>query len=212
MNKYLKLIFVVIIAFIFNIFDVYAEECDSEDIDRLRVLASNIKVSYENVSDMKTYDIKYLVSFSNVDKELIIVDSNYNQWDGKNAKDGVISFEREPEYSSIKYRIYSDKCSEKSLKTFSVELPMFNSYYDSDECKRLSKYNLNVCQEWTNDYIDDEIFLDTVEKYNIKEENSSFNIIKYVSSHIYLVVIAGVLLFGLVIFLIIRARKRSVLE
>ena len=103
-----------------------------------------------------------------------------------------------------------------------MNLPIFNSYYNTAECREIrnQKINLDVCQKTIpKDLIkDSDDFYLSVDKYlnvDVDSKVSVFDRIKFLFSNIY-AVIAGisvaVVLVIVIVFLILRHIKRSRLD
>lgn len=185
---------------------VEASSCDSQDIARLKVLAKNVVVQYEFLSDSDLSN-HYQVSVSGLADELLLMDEKYNKYTAADLKEGELVFDTTA--SEIVLKIFSLNCETASvLKTISVKLPKFNYYSLTDECKKLRDKNLNICDEWYQGEIDDDVFFETVSNYLDKDDS-----LKQIFDKYYYFIIAGVLLLVviLIIFIIIH-KRRSVLE
>ena len=147
--KYYLLIIITFMLSLMN--NVYAEDCDSTDIKRLRVLANDVDISYEYNDDIydndgfKIYDT-YKIVVSNLSDELYVIESKTNlDLRSYSVVDGSITIDRL--YSGNKsFKIYSKNCSNKLLKTYSIKLPKFNNYSTDPNCE--GHEDIEVCQKF----------------------------------------------------------------
>ena len=213
MRKSIKYILLLLIILLGNI-KVYAESCDSDDIQRLKVLAENVEVSYEKDENAVLNGLKvnnvYSVYFNNMTDEMYVVDSkkgiNYDTiTDGVLRIDGVNNNGK-----SIKYKIYSKNCN-KSLRSLYVRLPFYNVYYNEEICKDYK--DLDFCQEYTTEvytygYIENAI--NDLNKKDETDENNENGKNKKIIISVVIVLVCLLIVF--VIFKVLRDRKRGKLE
>ena len=219
-------LFIIFIFSIFLIPNVYAEDCDSTDIKRLRVLANDVDISYEYNDDIydsdgfKIFDT-YKVVVSNLSDELYVIESKTNlDLRSYSVNDGSITIDRL--YSGNKsFKIYSKNCSNKLLKTYSIKLPEFNNYSTDFNCE--GHEDIEVCQKfYDSSNIDYYEFMEMIEKgdnedkdkdstdTNIKENNKFIEFIK--DNYIYISIGGGVLILIIIVLIILRHKKRGALE
>ena len=219
MNRYLNYIILIIIAvFIGNKYIVYAEECDKDDIARLKELAKIVDVSYEYLGDVSKGldDPKldtYKITLSNFSDELVLYDDEDTiEYDSTFVKDGVLSFEfTANDKSNFKFYLYSSNCSDYNLRTIDVVLPKYNVYSKSKRCNKNKKYNLDVCKQFYIGTVNDRIFVEAISKYS-SSKKSKFDVVDFILNHLYIVIGVTFLLVVAIVLFIIRWRKRSVLE
>ncbi len=215
--KIIKYLFVFICFFMFGIFFVNAESCDNEDIASLKVLAKNVRVSYDFIGRVPSSDgiigDKYNVSIQGlVDQLFVSVNSGGTLEDvyySSDGKDGNIEFETFS--SKLSFNVYSKDCF-VSLRMFDITLPRYNSYANSKECKKLAKYHLDICNEWYDGNNSPELIDEAMKKYFGSSENKR-DIVSFIKDNMLFFGIAGILLLIIIIFVIFyRVRRRSVLE
>lgn len=217
-------LFIIFIFAIFLIPNVYAEDCDSTDIKRLRVLANDVDISYEYNDDIydsdgfKIFDT-YKVVVSNLSDELYVIESKTNlDLRSYSVNDGSITIDRL--YSGNKsFKIYSKNCSNKLVRTYNVNLPKFNNYSNDPNCE--GHENLEVCQKfYDSSNIDYEEFMsiidnsdrkaDDVDNDKSKDENKYIKFIK--DNYIYISIGSGVLIIIIIVLIVLRHKKRGALE
>jgi len=222
-------VFVYILLFGLSI-RVNALACDSEDIARFKVMASDIEINYvynEDVYDsygMREYDT-YRVVISNIGDGLYLIEEKTNT-DLRNYKisNGQIVIDKM--YSGKKnFKIYSSQCN-KFIKNIYITLPKFNYYSTEPICD--GKDELNVCQKFydTSDLEYSE-FYNIIVNYenvddneNIKDNKDNkekkIDINKYIEfvkdNYIYFGIGLGVFVVLVIILLILTHKKRGVLE
>ena len=218
--KYYLLIIITFMLSLMN--NVYAEDCDSTDIKRLRVLANDVDISYEYNDDIYDddgfliYDT-YKVIISNLSDELYVIESKTNL-DLRNysVNDGSITIDRL--YSGNKsFKIYSRNCSNKLLKTYSIKLPKFNNYSTDPNCE--GHENLDICQKfYDSSNVDYYEFMEMINNSDNKDtdDNKSKDENKYIKfikdNYIYISIGGGVLIIIIIVLIILRHKKRGALE
>lgn len=223
MKLYRYLCVIAILLFIFTS-NVKADSCDSDDIKRLRVLASNVEITYEYNDDIydsdgfMIYDT-YKVFINNLTDELYVYESKTKtNFVDYAINDGMITIDRM--YSGKKtFKIYSKDCN-KALKTFYVTLPIFNYYSTDPNCE--GKEDLNVCQKfYDTSNIEYDEFLNIIVEYengdNVDEDKTGDkDNDKYIDfikdDYLYFAIGLGVLFILIIVVLVLRHRKRGVLE
>lgn len=218
--KYYLLIIITFMLSLMN--NVYAEDCDSTDIKRLRVLANDVDISYEyndDISDndgFKIYDT-YKIVVSNLSDELYVIESKTNlDLRSYSVVDGSITIDRL--YSGNKsFKIYSRNCSNKLLKTYSIKLPKFNNYSTDPNCE--GHENLDICQKfYDSSNIDYYEFMEMINNSDNKDadDNKSKDENKYIKfikdNYIYISIGGGLLIIIIIVLIILRHKKRGALE
>lgn len=194
MKKTKNLLLIVILSVFLCAGTVYAEEdltCNATNLNELRTMASNIKVSYvpnvverndapspehgvditrTRVLDIKIYNITsklYIVASptgSNVKPEEVIVTLANVAPDGS----ATIRQPAQSENMTYTFKVFSDAygCSTKVLRTFKLTLPRFNYYSELDICQDIPEFYL--CQQYTTYKVDGSTFYDKVDDYKEK--------------------------------------------
>ena len=223
MKKYI-LFSIIVILTLFNINYVNAESCDANDIKRLKVLASNIDITYEYNDNLKDSDgfiiyDTYKVVINNTSDELYLIETKTNT-DLRDypINDGSITIDR-LQSGNKTFKVYSAACN-KSLRTIYEDLPEFNHYYETGICKEHEE--LDVCKKFYDtsnlsyyEFVDliaeyDNDIKDSADKNKDISLNKFINIIK--DNYIYFGIGLGVLIILIIILLIRRHKKRGVLE
>ena len=218
--KYYLLIIITFMLSLMN--NVYAEDCDSTDIKRLRVLANDVDISYEYNDDIydndgfKIYDT-YKIVVSNLSDELYVIESKTNlDLRSYSVVDGSITIDRL--YSGKKnFKIYSKNCSNKMLRNYSVNLPKFNNYSTDPNCE--GHEDIEVCQKfYDSSNIDYYEFMEMINNSDNKDadDNKSKDENKYIKfikdNYIYISIGGGVLIIIIIVLIILRHKKRGALE
>ena len=201
----IKNIIFIFILIMLNINICNAETCDKNEINEFKKEAKNISIEYEYLSDSETLN-NYKIIIKNINEDLIISDENYEEWSKDNILNGEITIETSEEEKTFK--IYHESCN-LVLRKINLKLPRYNYYSETDFCLNLSKYNLEVCDQWYQGKLDDETFYERIEPYLEKENNSIINIIKKNKTIVAIILTTIIMIF--IVLNVIR-RKRSVLK
>ncbi len=213
---------------------VRADMCSEEEIARLKVLANNISVHYEYLDaddesldwgNTIPYGYNYAITVSGMSEGMYFTSTGdiSHEFHYSNTNNGSVTYYIQDNGTGLNIRFYPDNCfSNYTIKTKELNLPIFNSYYNTAECREIrnQKINLDVCQKTIpKDLIkDSDDFYLSVDKYlnvDVDSKVSVFDRIKFLFSNIY-AVIAGisvaVVLVIVIVFLILRHIKRSRLD
>ena len=216
-----KIVMFLIVIFSFVIFsnDVSAEVCDDADMQRLKQLANMIEVNYEYIdgkpigdSEDDSYSVNsYYLFINNLTEQLYIKDG-IDEYYHSDLENGTLKLIHNS--GQIQLLVYSTRCRDIVLRTIDLKLPKFNVYSFRNECIELKDLNLDFCDEWYQGYLDDRIFATYVEPYLVNRniEISFKDKVLNLLENYYIYMIIGVVSIILLILLIVRYKKRSVLE
>ena len=185
MKKILAILFIV---FLYNS-NVYAASiCDYKEQTAINQKASNIKVSYEVVTetikfeDMDSTMEVFDISIFNITEDFyVIVKNNVTEeekyFSSSDAKDGVVHFKWTYADNVTNFTIQvftTDKtsCPDEKYKTIYLTTPRYNTYYNVGTCQDNPDFYL--CQKFvTFSEIDEEKFFQQLESYKNGEINDS---------------------------------------
>ena len=214
--KNIKYLFIIFVLFVFNIYSVNAEECDANDMARLKELAKNVDVKYEYMGKESVSEItnleKYHITVSGLLDGLSLgIKTGVDSKDVYTANDGKVEFDTL--LSVLEIDIFSNNCNYEILANRSINLPRYNYHSEYPECKELKAYNLNICDPWYQGELNNEMFYDVVKKY-LKEDKTGLNgVLDFIKKNYILISIGIFLIVGIIAFLLIRRyRRRSVIE
>lgn len=171
----MKKVFKLILLFaLFAIPEIANASCDSNELYRLKKLASNVSYKYD-------YTEKFLKDgYSEVTFEITVTnvfDSLYVKFveDGTNLENKIVlnKVNNEVKINNLKpgtthrFEVYASSstgCVDERLFSFYVNLPSFNKFYSDELCKNSSENK--YCKKWTNLVISEEEFKKTLKEYN----------------------------------------------
>lgn len=132
-------------------------ECSDEEIIRLSKVANNITTSYEYEEKTKSFNI----TFTNVNKSLVIKDVAHDKYYNESVEFTIRNFKS----GDYKFSIEASdiNCTEDILVTKYVNLPYYNKYYDTDDCKGIKEYS--YCSKWVQKEISYNIFKKKITEY-----------------------------------------------
>lgn len=223
-QKYLLIVTVLFLCFSKA---VKAESCDEEDIQRLKVIANNIEITYEynddvkDVNGLKVYDT-YTVHFNNMSDEIYIIETKSDKmYYYTEIKDGYLTFGNINSGQKI-FKFYSTKC-DKALGTKNIDLPKFNYYSTDPNCE--GKEDLEICQKFYDtsnleysDFYNKIVEYENAGEQNVDDESDDENnqfietAIQFVKDNYIYIGIGVVAIVLIIVLLVIRHRKRGVLE
>ncbi len=212
MVKIFRYLFIFILLLPINY--IYADVCDSNDIERLKELANHVEINYSYDQSEPQYDGEnynksynlYNISIYNLVDDIYIVNDNEDVFRVSDAVNGIIT-----DYAfagNRNYYVYSTNCEGILLRTIRLDLKKFNVYSEYDECKGLEG-KVYVCDKWYQGNLDYATFISEIEKYK-KDNDSGVN--DHSNNSYYIFIIGGVLLVIFFLVFVFIRRKRSVLE
>ena len=192
-----------------------ALDCSYAEQARLRNIASNVTTSYEYVENGD--DVSFNVILTNITNEMYIQD--YLDRNNENNKNYYYNGTNEIKITgytpgtNVRYLIYPTKgnCTSSYLANKYVNLPYYNKYYKDPLCDGKT---YSICNKWAKvNYTYDEFVKkineldkkDEIQKEEIKEEKSIFDIISKFIFDYYIFIIAG----GVVIVVITSIIKKK---
>ena len=222
MKKIICFIEIILVSII--MLDVKAlTACTDDEMARVKELAQNVKFqpNYEVAiedRDNEVFDIYYNVKVLNLDKDLKVVYKveDYDEVNDKVFSKDIVVTEDNFEIEDLgigkkTFYIYSytaNLCTEKLLRTVTIDLPKYNEYYHFNQEKCQANPDFEYCKEFMEiDKNFEEI--DTLfEKYLKKENNVILN-----ENNLKWYIIGGVIVIGSVgiisIVFIIRKRNKK---
>lgn len=199
-----KIIILFTMVFIFNINpSLVHAKCTNEDIIKVTELSKNIQANYEFMGQKDFDDVMQLYSlsfdFGELEDEVYIETVNNKKLTFYNSSDGYIV-----DAGTYGFDVYYNGCEGVRVNHFSLELKKFNRYSSRDECKNL-KGKLDVCDEWYQGDISENVFIKKVSDYN----GSSNVLNKYNMKKYRYFIIGGIVIVGLliIVFIISRIKK-----
>ena len=181
-------------------------ECDYQRQAELARKASNVQLNYLYIENQG-----FQVIMTNLTSDLYAVDMYGQRINGGEEK----IFE----YSSgtVSFDIYSvDTACSRKLITKSVNLPILNSFYGSDECKQFPEFK--YCQLWGNYSIDDEAFQSEFNEYKTErekklteiseKEKTAFDIIiEVLQQNVFMIIFFGIVIVIMIIYKLFNRHK-----
>lgn len=210
-NKLFIIIF-MIFSYIAFIPICKADECDT---NRLKELAKMVDVTSEIDYDSVSLGIfgANIVTISGLSEELFAItdDGSVGFYFDEGEVGSVI---RRVDSGVEKIKIYSVKCPDTLLRTIDLTLKQYNPFSTYTECNGLED-KIDVCFEYLDKNITYEEFIKQINKYkndnniNSKVDETEDNILDILKENLVLVVIAGFVIIGVVVFFIVyRAKKK----
>lgn len=216
-KKIIKQLFVLMIC-LFSVSvdadDFSDVDCTKEQIAQLKEISKNVVINYEYVDNIDDYfksddfviNNMYYLFVSGLGNDLILSDEDYNIY----SSDGELgTFPA----GKVNFNVISKNCYfDTSLRKIEVKLPIFNSYSLTDECKKLKEYNLEVCDAWSFETLDVEMFYAAIEPYLFQNESFFSKLKESFFENKFVLIGLSVLVLGILLVYIYRRYKRGVLE
>lgn len=218
-NILLKIVLILVAFFAFD--NVYAESCSTKELNTLKQLASNIKVSYELQDDTynESHTYYYVISFLNLSEKFYLQNHGGMIYDYDEMPSRKL--ENYGEGRTYSFNIYaSDKtnCKGTKIVTKKVSLPYYNDYSQKEECKGNEEFEL--CQPYYSGVIEsNDYFYQKLNEYKSKINNDNKKneemtaldrmINLYVNNLIVSIPITVVVIGGIITIGVVLVRRRS---
>lgn len=225
--KNIKYMLITIIFLFINIFYVNAS-CTSEEIQELKDLAKDIKITYKHkgkvITDEGVFYNLFDIKVKNIDNDMYVSVDNGNMILNPVESEIVETFNN----GTWNFDVYSNKCEEK-INTIKVYIPRFNVYSLDPLCEGIDGDDFALCGKYYEYDVKYDNFVARVKHYRAtykiddskeveKEENRVEMVFNYILEFIvkyklYIIISAVVILITIVITIIIKKnKKRGVLE
>lgn len=211
-----RLLFVVnfLVLFVFlTITNVNAEECTTAELRELKNLAKKIQIVYsQQESDLGEYS--FLVEAYNLNKNyyLNVDDYKYIFYISENVEVGAYA-----PGTTVNVSIYTSNlsnCKGELLETRKIILPVYNKYFESNEC--VGKENLDICKKWYDtSKMSEEKFKELVNKKTTEvKEKTFFDSLLSMLKQYGLIGLGAIVGIGLIVFVIIfiKNKKRTKID
>lgn len=207
MKKLIK--YSLVLLFVLMSINVYAK-CETSELERLKVLAEKVEFTY----DYKIgNDINFSITATNLNSELkvlIIEDyymDDYQEFKYNKNKTYTLNNFKNNEKVLVTIKGYvKNECSGETVLTKYVNLPYYNNFASSQECKLYPDFK--YCATLLENSINKETFDSELEKYlnsNLQEEEPP----KVKEDGIFLYVVVGILFIVVLIIIIIMVVKKK---
>lgn len=165
-----KILCLILLLFAINVKAIDKDECDKNELKRLKELASHLSYTYEYNEDTKRFDI-IIDNITSEIRPIIIYSWDLLEFDefvpnssGTARRSGFKSGEK----VKITTKAYvKNACSAKDVATKTIALPYVNPFYNSEECKKNPEFKFCV-NKLTNVNISENTFKSEYAAY-IKE-------------------------------------------
>ena len=181
-------------------------DCSYERQAELSRIAANVQLSY-------TYEMvngypEFIVNILNLTEDIYIQDNqDYQTIIGPGEKNILYK----DDDMSIKFDIYSadSACYGEKIFTTYIDLPKYNIYASSDECKKYP--NFKYCGMWDKNSINSNQFREELQKYTtpseVKTETQKTKLSEILQQHKKEVIFCVVALIVLTLIIVTRKKK-----
>ncbi len=209
----IKYILITVIIFIVPGIAQVQADCSYERKAELSRIASNVQFSYDYEMN-ENGNPEFTVTISNLTNDIYIEDDMTGEFiSGIGERN--ISY---PNGSSIQFKIYSNdqNCYGDSILTQHINLPYYNYYSSSEECRNYP--NFAYCQMWLNTNITTDAFNNALGNYKqdlqtqnneAVDENTLWeNLLVFWNENKIMLIMAIVCIIILIAYICLRKRLR----
>ncbi len=213
------IIFVITFLISFNVYAIDIPACTDSEMTRLKELANNVEFKRNiNITEQELDEdttelyVTYDITIANFDKDLKI--SYKNNVMGENTiTSETTTIKGLNEDNTITFSIYAytnNLCTNNLLKTVTVKLPTYNSYYYYNKDKCQTYPNFKYCKEYLD--LGDLYYEDIDDMFDeyIKERTSvPVQDNKLANNIVYLIGGGVIILLAIIITIIIIKKKKN---
>lgn len=209
MSKVKYALFAFICLFVFPIMS--HAECDYQRMAELNKIASNVQFSYSYELDEKGKPIVYVHVLNTTDDIYIdsLTASGLLVERLDNNKEITLDFFTS---AGMTFNVYSNdiNCQGEKLLTRYIEVPDYNFFYETDECKKYPDFK--YCKLWSNN-VNHDVFYSELNDYinrnkNIDNSSDGYGNHNNVTEYLNVYIIIGVLLASIIVIFFYLRRRR----
>ena len=225
-----KIVLFTVTVVMFYCFNIYADSCETSELSRLRDISNHVEFSYDYDIKKEDYEQGVLVDVNNKItavnlnpeiKVLIYEDyykDKYKEFKYNDSKMATLSGFSEGEKVTVTIEAYvANKCSGKKLLTKTINIPYYNTFYNSEECEENREFE--YCKkEIVNSIISSKDFYNKLELYkNGAKEigNDSVDVTNNTSNNNSLLIVIGIVVSVIIITVVVvfikKKRKKDLL-
>lgn len=210
-----KKIFFLLLMLVFIPYVSKADECPSDQRERIQKMADNITVNVE-----ENQDGTFTAVFAGVSRQVSILNrANYAKYWNIGSNDyGEIAVKGLQQGSTYYFYVESfpQYCLLERFRTITINIPKINPFYKDEICDSAKEYSL--CQKWTNVNINYEEFTTRVNEYikgknkdnTIKEDTrKNFDFFQFYEKYYWPTFISMICILGILIYLWIKENKKN---
>ena len=208
--KKIIILFTIFYIFLF-VTNVNAATCSYSELKELKKLAQKVEIGYEPSIPEKGENARFTLKVYNLDSRFKITNPMGDYIDGNDSfKSEGIFVSNSEAGSTIKFVVYASSksaCSDERLTSFSVELPVYNKYFNREECKE-NETN-KVCRKWYDaSNLSEKKFKELTTVKKEKTESLFSKIVKIlISSPVAIIAIVAYILIVILAVVIVNKRK-----
>ncbi len=205
----MKKIFFVLFVLLFPL--IVNAKCTSEEMARLKSLASKISLTYGYEESDK--NVAFSVTFRNVHKDLKIVDVITGKQFSSNNEFSDFTLSNIHIEGSHKFNILSNSknCLNQKIAIRQYVIPYYNAYYKDPLCS--GNESKTVCQKWTNTSgLSYDKFKESFNKKNDvvaqPQEIPEPSLLTQLFVNYYYILFGGIIIISLIIIFILNRKDR----
>lgn len=191
--------------------------CNSKELADLRKLANNVNLSYEYNPNEPEY---FRVVINNIHPKIYVIDKiTGEKYYYENSTNGQVTTNRFSGINKMEYVVYSNVSGcYNELSRKSIELPIYNIYYEYDICNGIEDFYL--CNKWNPYEGTYEEFVSEVNLYknslnsgivedsNMSVNNNESNLLLDIYIEYYYIVLPIIIIVGVIVIYIYNKRTK----
>ena len=190
-----KILCLVLLLFAINVKAVDKDECDKNELKRLKEIASKLVYTYEYNEEKNKFDI-IIDNITNEIRPLVIYSWDlleYDEFKPNDSGTAKLSGFKPGDRVKITTKAYvNNACSARDVATKTIALPYRNPFQDTEECQKNPEFKFCI-DKLTNVNITEKTFKEEYAKYiKEKEKGTPTMVINNTKIYIILALIVAV--------------------
>jgi len=203
--------------------------CNSDRLNKLIELSKKVEFSYDYIKSNGSNDeegdyisVDFTITAYNLNQEirpLIIYDyynDDYREFKYNSNRTNSLSGFSSGERVKVTFKAYTDdECSGKTLYSKTINLPYYNSYYDTEECQNNRGFKYCQSELLTSSITHNQFLLELDEYLNSSDvddpvddnNNDENNNVETKNNEIIGMIILGILIILVIVSIVIKIKK-----
>ena len=201
----IRWVLVGLFFFFFSLFNVNAEVCDAEDIEKVKAFANNLVPKYDYIGYSDNWQL-YVLNF------------DFGEYTGRLSFSESNRQDASPVFNDLSIQsgkrsidIFYNACANYKVATINVDIPYFNEYSVRSECIGLED-TLDICNPNYEGKVTSKSFDEKIAQYEVENNQNEFNLFEFVKKYYFYFIGVCVVLIIIIIYLVINHNKHYKLD
>lgn len=224
MKRIIGSIFIIVMIFMVHINVLADNKCTSDEMQRLKKLASNVEVRYEyKIDDVKVGNVMYKepafsIIASNLNKDLLVMiiedeyADKYREFKSNTGSYTLDGFKSGDKVQITIKAFVPNACSGQVLSKTTINLPYYNLFASNELCQKYPEFK--YCVEWLDKPIERNVFNREINEYiNVLNKGKDIDKGDFNNRTLYFIIggIVGIIIIIILGIVIVKRKKNNAL-